>query len=83
MAKLLDDKHLLSVRAVMLDFSKAFDRIHPDITITRLVEGNSPAIRTISNFFHNRKQCVRYNGSKTVDKESLIDIRSYTLEHFY
>ena len=61
--KLLDDKHILSVRAVMLDFSKAFDRMHPDITITRLVERNSPAIQTISSFFHNRKQCVRYYGS--------------------
>ena len=77
--KLLDDKHILSVRAVMLDFSKAFDRMYPDITITRLVERHSPAIRTISSFFHNRKQCVRYNGSKTMYKGSLIGVPQGTI----
>ena len=64
----------------MLDFSKTFDsRMHPDITIARLVERNSPAIRALSRFFHNRKQCVRYNGSKTLYKGSLIGVPQGTI----
>lgn len=60
----LDDKNCLGARAVMLDFSKAFDKMQPDLAISKLMDLNvNPTIvKCIRSFLTERSQCVRYGS---------------------
>ena len=61
-ASSLDDKQNVAVQALMLDFSKAFDKMLPHIAIQKLLALNtSPSlVRLMMSFFNDRWQRVRY-----------------------
>ena len=54
----LDDKECLGVRSLMLDFSKAFDRMQPNIAVNKLIDMNiNPATtKLVKSFLSNRSQ---------------------------
>lgn len=58
----LDKKDTLAVQALMLDFSKAFDRLLPDYTVRKLLHlGVQPyLIQVVKSFFCERQQRVKY-----------------------
>ena len=60
----LDNHNNTSVRSMMLDMSKAFDRMRPDITISKLLHlGVRPSlVAIVRDFFVGRCQCVKYQG---------------------
>ena len=60
----LDNKDTIAVQALMLDFSKAFDRMRPDIVINRLLDLNiNPRlIKIIQSFLSERTQCIKYQS---------------------
>ena len=55
------------IQTVMLDFSKAFDRLQPAILAQKLDKAglNSNIISIISSFLSNRYQCVSTSGCKS------------------
>ena len=57
-ASSLDDKQNVGVQALILDFSKAFDKMLPHIAIQKLLALNtSPSlVRLMMSFFNNRWQ---------------------------
>ena len=54
----LDDKSTLAVRALLLDFSKAFDRMKPDLATERLLKHrvNAHLVALLQSFLSERKQ---------------------------
>ena len=76
----LDSKECLGVRALMLDFSKAFDRMKPDIAIDKLVKlGINPTvIHLIRSFLSGRAQCVRYRGYMSPHRQCHIGVPQVT-----
>jgi hypothetical protein len=58
----LDNKNTITTQALMLDFSKAFDRMRPDYATTKLCQLNvQPSIvNLVKSFLTDRSQCVRY-----------------------
>jgi hypothetical protein len=62
--KCLDSKDIDFIQTVCLDFSKAFDRLQPDILIDKMTKFNFHAdiILLIKDFLSNRKHRVMMNG---------------------
>ena len=60
--KFLDDQKNKFVQSACLDFSKAFDRLQPSIVLSKMrsYSFNENAIKLVSNFLANRKQCVKF-----------------------
>ena len=60
----LDDPNNLAAQALLLDFSKAFDKMLPDIAVKKLLSlGIRPEItRVVISFFSDRVQRVKYSG---------------------
>lgn len=77
----LDDKDTIAVQALMLDFSKAFDRMRPDIVISRLLDMNvNPQLASlVQSFLSNRSQCVRYQGITSSYKQSHMGVPQGTI----
>ena len=77
----LDNKNVLAVEAAMLDFSKAFDKMRPDYTISKLISlGVNPSlISIIQSFFSNRRQCVRFSGFCSAYKVSRVGVPQGTI----
>ena len=65
LTKCLDDPSTLAVRALLLDFTKAFDRMPPDVAVERLSQlgVNKHLVRLIQSFFTGREQCVKFGDS--------------------
>ena len=67
-ASLLDCNDNLGVQAIMLDFSKAFDKMRPDLAVKKLlklkIDGYLVAI--VQDFLSNREQCVRFRNEKSI-----------------
>ena len=63
----LDNAATECIQTVMLDFSKAFDRLQPAILAQKLDKAglNSNIISIISSFLSNRYQCVSISGCKS------------------
>ena len=63
----LDNAATECIQTVMLDFSKAFDRLQPAILAQKLDKAglNSNIISIISSFLSNRYQCVFISGCKS------------------
>jgi hypothetical protein len=61
---LLDSPSTSHIQAVGLDFSKAFDRLQPNILVNKLSTAglNSQIIKIIHSFLSERNQCVKLNG---------------------
>jgi hypothetical protein len=61
---LLDTPQVKHIESVGLDFSKAFDRLQPNILVHKLLkaEMNTHIVELIHNFLSNRRQCVNFNG---------------------
>ena len=64
----LDDANTVAVQALLLDFSKAFDRMRPDLALEKLLSFNlNPTlVRAVHSFFDNRKQRVKYQKRLSV-----------------
>ena len=77
----LDCKNCIGARALMLDFSKAFDRMQPNIAIRKLLDINiNPIlIRTIESFLSERSQCVKYGGKLSTYLPSYIGVPQGTI----
>jgi hypothetical protein len=62
--KFLDSKNVDFIETVCLDFSKAFDRLQPDILIRKMVElhFNANIIALIKDFLSNRRHRVMMDG---------------------
>ena len=77
----LDDKDCVAVRSLMLDFSKAFDRMRPEIAVNKLLNLNinSNTARLIRSFLTERKQCVRYGGHFSPYLQSHIGVPQGTI----
>ena len=60
--KFLVDQKNKFVQSACLDFSKAFDRLQPSIVLSKMrsYSFNENAIKLVSNFLANRKQCVKF-----------------------
>ena len=71
--KKLDARHRnpTAVLAGLVDFSKAFNRMDPNIIITILSDLNVPtcALKLIISYLSNRKMCARYNGATSDDQD--------------
>ena len=67
-ASLLDCNDHFGVQAIMLDFSKAFDKMRPDLAVKTLLElkidGSLVAI--VQDFLSNREQCVKFRNTKSI-----------------
>ena len=63
--KMVDDK--IPVHAVVLDFSKAFDRVPHRFLMEKLFDTNidMAIIKWIENFLIDRQQCVVVDGSSS------------------
>ena len=63
--KMVDDK--IPVHAVVLDFSKAFDRVPHRFLMEKLFDTNidTAIIKWIENFLIDRQQCVVVDGSSS------------------
>jgi hypothetical protein len=59
----LDNQHVSHVTAALIDMSKAFDRMDPNILIHKLhkLKVNQGLINLIDNFLSNRQCCVKLN----------------------
>ena len=77
----LDYKNCIGARALMLDFSKAFDRMQPNIASNKLLDINiNPVlIRTIESFLSERSQCVKYGGKLPTYLPSYIGVLQGTI----
>ena len=64
----LDDANTVAVQALLLEFSKAFDRMRPDLAIEKLLSlnVNPTLVRAVHSFFDNRKQRVKYQKRLSV-----------------
>ena len=64
----LDDANTVAVQALLLDFSKAFDRMRPDLALEKLLSlnVNPTLVRAVHSFFDNRKQRVKYQKRLSV-----------------
>ena len=58
----LDNHSNIGVRTLLLDFSKAFDRMKPDKAMEQLTELgiNRHLVQLIQNFFVGREQRVKF-----------------------
>ena len=77
----LDDKNVLLVQSVMLDFSKAFDRMRPDLTISKLIglKVDTYLVRLIQDFFTNRQHCVKFKGCMSSFKDINVGVPQGTV----
>ena len=77
----LDDKNTLAIQTLMLDFSKAFDNMRPDIAITKLLSLNvDPQIVTlIKSFLMSREQCVVFQGYSSDYQSSRVGVPQGTI----
>ena len=67
----IDNKFMIG--AVLLDFSAAFDVIEHKLLINKLMEYhfNSCAIKLLTSYLSDRKQCVQFNGTVS----DMVDVR--------
>ena len=67
----LDDKNVLLVQSAMLDFTKAFDRLRLDLTISKLIglKVDTYLVKLIQDFFTNRQHCVKFKGCMSSFKD--------------
>ena len=58
----LDNTDTIAVQALLLDFSKAFDRMRPDLAIEKLLSLNVNPIlvQVVQSFFEDRQQRIKY-----------------------
>ena len=77
----LDNKDTIAVQALMLDFSKAFDRMRPGIMINRLIDLNiNPRlINIILSILSERTQCIKYHGFTSAYRPSYIGVPQGTI----
>ena len=77
----LDNKDTTAVQALLLDFSKAFDRMKPDTAVSKLIQLNvRPAlIQVVKCFLTNRQQQVKYRNHKSSTKKSRIGVPQGTI----
>lgn len=63
--KHLENDSTIAVQALLIDFSKAFDRMRPDILVRRMLELNisPPLIKVVQSFLSDRQQCIKSNGN--------------------
>ena len=63
-----------SVIAVMIDFSKAFNRINHNIILTILSDMGVPGwlLRIVAGFLSNRELILRYKGKYSSRKKAVI-----------
>ena len=66
-----DSTEKTAILAVMVDFSKAFNRQDHNLLITKLSDMGVPAwlLRVVIAFLSDRRMVVRYNGEKSSVKE--------------
>ena len=60
--KSLDDKETIATQLLLLDFSKAFDRMRPDLAVEKLLklEVRPALISVVKSFLTERQQRVKY-----------------------
>ena len=60
--KYIDSKDTVATQALMLEFSKAFDRMTPEIAVEKMLKLhiNPCTIRLVQSFLSDRFQCVKY-----------------------
>lgn len=77
----LDNKGTVAVQALLLDFSKAFDRMHPVLAVHKLLNlGVKPSlVRIVKCFLTQRHQCVKYQGQCSSYKPSYIGVPQGTI----
>ena len=70
----LDNPGTRYVQSAALDFSKAFDRLQPDILLDKMenYKFNKNSISLVSSFLQNRKQSVKYGDSLSTYISSLV-----------
>merc|ERR1712142_1017284 len=53
--------------AVSIDYSKAFDYVHHDVLIEKIIkkEGRGSIIKMITSFLSNRQHCTKVNGIRS------------------
>ena len=75
----------------MLDFSKAFDRMRPDLTSPLIgLKVHTYLVKLIQDFFTNRQNCVKFKRYISSFKDITIGVPQdsvlgpiYTLEFIY
>ena len=77
----LDDKTVVANQALMLDFSKAFDRMCPKLAIQKMLamNVNTRIIQLVRSFLSGRSQCVRYGGVHSDYKSCFIGVPQGTI----
>ena len=60
----LEDESTLAAKAVLIDFSKAFDCMRPDLPIRKMLQLNvNPLlIQVVKCFLSDRQQCIKYQN---------------------
>jgi hypothetical protein len=77
----LDSKQNIGIQAVLKDFSKAFDKMSPNILLAKLsnMNVNGGLIRLCKDFLSNRHQLVSLNGEKSSLRETNIGVPQGTI----
>ena len=77
----LDKTDTVTLQALLLDFSKAFDRMRPDIAVSKLLSLNvSPSlVKVTMSFLTNRQQQVKSQGKLSKQKPSRIGVPQGTI----
>ena len=77
----LDKTDTVTLQALLLDFSKAFDRMRPDIAVSKLLSLNvSPSlVKVTMSFLTNRQQQVKSQGKLSKLKPSRIGVPQGTI----
>ena len=77
----LDKIDTIASRAVMLDFSKAFDRMCPSTAVRKmlLLNINPSLIALVGDFLSSRSQCVKYQGCVSSYQNSFIGVPQGTI----
>ena len=77
----LDNSDNIAIQALLLDFSKAFDRMRPDFVLHKLLKLNiQPSlVKVVEGFFTSRQQRVRYNCQFSQYRSSHIGVPQGTI----
>jgi hypothetical protein len=77
----LDKTSTIAVQGLLLDFSKAFDLMRPDLVIQRLLDLNidPTLVHLVKSFLSDRQQCVRRNKQCSPYKDTVIGVPQGTL----
>ena len=77
----LDNKDTISVRSLLVDFSKAFDRMRPDLAVSKLLSLNidRQLVKICMSFLSDRKQQVKVQDSISQLRSSKIGVPQGTI----